>query len=278
MASMETFIDEFIAKYSLAEPAKDDCIEVINNCFKAYIDHMHMDFIKKPTGESSSVTNGKQVTKGTATKTKDTPLENPAEASSTDDLSRCTIQTLSKFCKEHQLKVGGKKEEITARVWRFIQGTNSDEDRPPKARANRTTKATDSPMPQVCQGIKKNGECCNLAGTTESLLQPGKWFCFRHLPEKKPTASPKVSDTEAGDSAGNFESDSAAGSDTTTATTKIKKPKSKSVKVIASTTTPRKGKGKGKVLPIPSPPPPPPLEEESEDSASDSADDSADEH
>ena len=261
MASMETFIDEFIAKYSLAQPAKDDCIEVINNCFKAYIDHMHMDFIKKPTGESSSVTNVKQVTKGTTTKTKDAPLENPAEASSMDDLSRSTIQTLSKFCKEHQLKVGGKKEEITARVWRFIQGTNSDEDRPPKARANRT-KATDSPMPQVCQGIKKNGECCNLAGSNESLLQPGKWFCFRHL--DKATDSAAAATKPASDSAGDS---SASDSASDSAATTTRQPKKKSVKVVVSsapkTTAPRKKK----VLPVSTPPP---LEEETSDSAGDS--------
>jgi len=179
MATMETIVDEFISKYKLNEQAKDDCINVINNCFKAYVDHMHREFITTAIpGTDTSV--AKKTKANTGSKES---FDNPAEAESVEQLQKCTIQVLGKFCKEKQLKIGGKKDEVVNRVWRFLQGESSDEDRTPKNRPKKKP-ATDF---NVCCGLTKSNEKCVIAGTDQG--QDGKWYCWRHIEKTKPATT-----------------------------------------------------------------------------------------
>jgi len=187
MATMETIVDEFIAKYKLNEQAKDDCIEVINNCFKAYVDHMHREFITTPVPSSTTT-----VTKKSKVTAPKESFENPAEAESVEQLQKCTIQVLAKFCKEKELKIGGKKDEVVVRVWRFLQGESSDEDRTPK---NRPKKKPANEL-RVCCGITKSNEKCVIAGTEQGRY--GEWYCWRHF-EKSKTATTDESASELTD-------------------------------------------------------------------------------
>lgn len=195
MSNMETIVDNFLAKWKIDGPeeAKEDLIVVINDCFKDYVDHLHREFYKVVPAEPKSTKSGKP---------KNAPivLENPAEAESLVDLGRCTVTSLSNFCKTNKLKVGGKKEEITARVWRFLQGETSDEDKSKATKTGTKTKAAGPPT-HVCEGVTKAGKECNLA-CSDQCPTTGKWLCFRHLPKTKTTTSAGESGGSGAESAG----------------------------------------------------------------------------
>ena len=228
---METIVDNYLAKWKLddsdSDQAKEDLIVVINDCFKDYVDHLHREFYKVvPPTEPPK----------TGKKSKNTPivLENPAEAESLVDLGRCTVTSLSNFCKTNKLKVGGKKEEITARVWRFLQGETSDEDKSMKSKSATTTKGkkSDTSPTHVCEAVTKAGKECNLS-CSDQCPTTGKWLCFRHLPKTKTTTTTGESAGSGNESGGEF-----GGCSSTTATVEInthsitKPKKSKAKKVI----------------------------------------------
>ena len=138
---MDSIVDTFLEKYSLAaDPgAKDSMIDTINSCFKVYAEYMSKDLLTdKKVNKAAKAAKADKADKAEkpakTAKAERKVLENPAEATSMDALNGCTIQILAKWCKDHEMKVGGKKEEVVARVWRHLQGETSDEDKTPKAR------------------------------------------------------------------------------------------------------------------------------------------------
>jgi len=182
MANMESMCDKFLNLHCSGnnpdsmEDTKEALIILINDCFKDYVATTFKDYLKSGGTTSSKASSSKSAT-GTSSKT---TLDNPAEATSEDDLKRCTIQTLTRFCKEHNLKVGGKKDEVVARTWRHLQGQDSDEDRATRKPATKGPKPTGSDQPKnTCCGITKSKGTCILAGTHQ---HDGKWFCWRHQP------------------------------------------------------------------------------------------------
>ena len=282
---MDSIVDTFLEKYSLAaDPgAKDSMIDTINSCFKVYAEYMSKDLLAdKKVNKAAKESKPKDETPVKAAKTSKAErkvLENPAEATSMDALNGCTIQILAKWCKDHEMKVGGKKEEVVARVWRHLQGETSDEDKTPKARPRK--KSAESTAQHVCDGVTKAGKPCVLAGTS---CVDGKWLCFRHNPDlSKETAAEKKgidsleklesleaksndsndssgSESDSSDSSGSesdssdssgSESDSGESEPETPAAAPVAKEKknNKPKKAVNTTTTPKnKPKNKKKVI------------------------------
>jgi hypothetical protein len=199
---MDSIVDSFLNEYSLTDPgAKDSLIEVINSCFKVYAQYMSKELLDSNTPKESQ--KKPKEPKKPKKESGVAALENPADATSLSQLEECTVQVLSKFCKEHSLKVGGKKESLSLRVWRFLQGETSDEDRSSvkgskdsSKESKESKKNPKTPKNSIdpcfaCQGMTKSGTQCILAGTKE--LAEGQWYCFRHYP--KP-----LEEEESGDS------------------------------------------------------------------------------
>jgi len=221
---MDSIVDSFLQEYSITDPAaKDSLIEVINSCFKVYAQYMSKDLLG-----SEGTTKAPKEPKTPKKTPKVPPLENPADATSLAQLGECTIQVLSKFCKEHSLKVGGKKDSVSLRVWRFLQGETSDEDRSVKGSVKSAKPAKEpvvpggeSPQePRECCGMTKSGAQCVLAGTREC---DGMWYCFRHLPKDSSNASVSSDSGESEE----FDPETASSSSKTPKTPKTKTPKDK---------------------------------------------------
>jgi len=273
MSAMELIVDTYLANHGLAdnEDAKEQLIVVINDCFKAYVDHMHHEFLTTPAPKETTKSTGS--TKQATGQTKPVILP-PDECTTKDQLLKCTITTLTTFCKERSLKVGGKKDEVVDRVWRHLQGESSDEDHNPKLRKAATTAPSLATKPKRpsgvtggrqgkvpaihhnCEGVTKTGKPCVLEGTLCNPIAEGgeQWFCWRHTPtatgasgSTAPPANQQSSDSE-GDS--DTSGESSAPPPVTAAAATPKKTK-------RPPTTPKPKK----VVAV-SPPPPPPLEEE----------------
>ena len=196
---MDSIVDSFLQEYSITDPgAKDSLIEVVNSCFKVYAQYMSKDLLgseesKNPKEPKKNPKEPKEPK--TPKNPKVAVLENPADATSLAQLGECTIQVLSKFCKEHSLKVGGKKDSVSLRVWRFLQGETSDEDRSAVKKSKEPNDSKDPVEPRECCGMTKSGAQCVLAGTKEC---GGLNYCFRHFP-KDSLQSPEESG-ESGES------------------------------------------------------------------------------
>ena len=184
MANMESMCDKFLNLHCSGnnpdsleslEHAKEALIVLINDCFKDYVATTFKDYLKSGTTSSKASSS-----KSASASTNKSTLDNPAEATSEEDLKRCTIQTLTRFCKEHNLKVGGKKDEVVARTWRHLQGQDSDEDHATRKSSKGPKPPTGAEQPKnTCCGITKSKGTCILAGTSQ---HDGKWFCWRHQP------------------------------------------------------------------------------------------------
>jgi hypothetical protein len=106
--------------------------------------------------------------------TKADKIEDPTECKERDDLRNCTAGTLNEFCKKNGLRVGGNKKEIMDRVWRYLQGNNSDEDISPRTKTKKEKKVNEK---HDCYGCTSKGTPCAVAATVEV---DGCWFCWRH--------------------------------------------------------------------------------------------------
>ena len=108
--------------------------------------------------------------------TKAEKIENPTECQNVEDLRNCTAAVLNSYCKEHGLRIGGNKKEIMDRVWRHIQGENSEDDISP--RNKKVTKAGKKNIEKhECYGCTGKGTPCAASATVEFN---GQWFCWRH--------------------------------------------------------------------------------------------------
>jgi len=105
---------------------------------------------------------------------KENKIEDPTECKNREDLRNCTSLTLNEFCKKQGLRVGGNKTEIMDRVWRYLQGNNSDEDISPRNKPKKDKKINEK---HDCYGCTSKGTPCAVAATVEVN---GCWFCWRH--------------------------------------------------------------------------------------------------
>ena len=261
MSAMESIVDTYLANHGLAdnEDAKEQLIVVINDCFKAYVDHMHHEFLTTPAPAVSAKTSTKTAA---SSKPAAAAVSAPDECTTKEQLTKCTITTLTTFCKERQLKVGGKKDEVVDRVWRHLQGESSDEDHNPKSRKTATTAGTTDAAAKTkrpttnggvrravtihhgCEGTTKTGKPCVLEGTLCNPTQGGgeQWFCWRHTPTtteagiQPPQANPDSSDSAHSDAPSGGDSDTPAPppSEKPSKPKQVRKPK----KVVAVPTAP----------------------------------------
>jgi hypothetical protein len=98
MSTYSEIIDAFITDNNLDEEIKDSLIDLVNKCFTGVVTTMSKEWL------GSSISNKSEKSVKTS---KSPKLENPADATSIDDLELCTSVILNAFCKENGLRVGG---------------------------------------------------------------------------------------------------------------------------------------------------------------------------
>ena len=165
MSSIQSMITAFSTEHNLTEDAQTKLIDMVNNCFHHYVSHMSKEWLVAPVGAAKEKSIKSSKTEA---------LENPADAAEFDDLRRCKSTVLDEFCKEKQLRVGGTKKEKMDRVWRFLQGTSTEEDKSPR----KTKKVVVKKEAHTCSGCSKKNKPCGIAATEE---YDGKWFCWHHV-------------------------------------------------------------------------------------------------
>jgi hypothetical protein len=165
------------------------------------------DYVTGCWGDHFKIVQSDQVPddKKSAKVTKAEKIEDPSECKERDDLRNCTSATLNEYCKKHGLRVGGNKKEVTDRVWRFLQGNNSEDDISPRTKPKKEKKINEK---HDCCGCTSKGTPCAVAATVEV---DGHWFCWRHEetcqeiisnlskkgePAKKGESSKKVKESE----------------------------------------------------------------------------------
>jgi hypothetical protein len=166
MSSIETIIDAFITEHSLdTDEIKEPIINLVNKVIEGIFKHI----IKEPIPESAPKTKSQKVLKADK-------IEDPSTVENRDDLHNCTTGVLNQFCKDNNLKVGGgNKKDLIDRVWRFLQGETSDEDKSSRGKAKANKKTAEK---HECSGCNAKGQPCGVAGTEE---RNDMWFCWRHI-------------------------------------------------------------------------------------------------
>ena len=191
MASIESYIDEFIAEHELdSESVKEPLTDLINKVNAALFKHLYSEQIPENTVTAT-------VKKPVSNKAKkDDKIEDPTLCEKLEDLRNCTTGILNQYCKDQGLKVGGNKKDLMDRVWRHLQGTNSDDDKSPRSKPKKEKVV---PEKHVCFGCNAKGAPCAMAATEEF---DEHWFCWRHIKEaaeiieKKPSNEPAKSEIE----------------------------------------------------------------------------------
>ena len=187
MASIESYIDEFIAEHELdSESVKEPLTDLINKVNAALFKHLYSEPIPEDATPAKKPVSNKAK--------KDDKIEDPALCENLEDLRNCTTGILNQYCKDQGLKVGGNKKELMDRVWRHLQGIDSDDDKSPRSKPKKV-KAV--PEKHVCFGCNAKGAPCAMAATEEF---DEHWFCWRHIKEaseiieKKPENEPLKSE------------------------------------------------------------------------------------
>ena len=189
---MQTYIEKFIAEHDLDEGITDPLIELVNKCFTDYVSHMSAEWL---TAELPT----KKATKKAAASTKAEKLEDASEAESLDELKRnCTSIVLNNYCRDNKLRIGGNKQDIAERVWRHLNGEQTDDDVSPRAKPK---KVVAKKVQHQCFACNAKGQPCGVGATNE---HEGEWFCFRHIDNadeiieaKAAAAKPKVTKPKA---------------------------------------------------------------------------------
>ncbi len=164
MASIESRIDTFIAEHEIDPLMKDDICELVTGCMNDLFKHV----FNQPVPETEAKPKAKKVLKADK-------VEDPTTCESLEELRNCTTGILNQFCKEKGLKMGGTKKDIMDRVWRFMQGESSDED---KSTRGKGKKEKVVPEKHACSGTNSAGTACGSSGTEEF---GGCYFCWRHI-------------------------------------------------------------------------------------------------
>jgi hypothetical protein len=164
MASIESRIDNFIAEHGLTEDIKDEISVLVLGC----MEDLYRQVFTAPVPETDSK-KAKKVLKADK-------IEDPSTVENRDDLHNCTTGVLNQFCKDNNLKVGGgNKKDLIDRVWRFLQGETSDEDKSSRSKPKANKKTAEK---HECSGCNAKGQPCGVAGTEE---RNNMWFCWRHI-------------------------------------------------------------------------------------------------
>jgi len=164
MSTITERINTFIAKYKLpdTDEFREQLGEFVSDCWK---DHFKI-VMGEPIPEEKKVVNTKV--------SKENKIDDPTECKNRDELRNCTSGTLNEFCKKQGLRIGGNKTEIMDRVWRYLQGNNSEEDISPRNKPKKEKKINEK---HDCYGCTSKGTPCAVAATVEV---DGCWFCWRH--------------------------------------------------------------------------------------------------
>jgi hypothetical protein len=167
MASIEKIIDNFIVEYNLdTDEVKEPIIALVNKCIEGLFKHMFSEQFP----ETAPKTKTQKVLKADK-------IEDPSTVETRDELHNCTTGVLNQFCKEQEIKVGGNKAALVERVWRFLQGETTDDDKSARTKPKSSKKNTEK---HVCSGCNAKGAPCGVGGTEE---REGLWFCWRHISE-----------------------------------------------------------------------------------------------
>ena len=170
MASIESYIDEFIVEHELdSESVKEPLTDLINKVNAALFRHLYSEQIPENATPAKKPVSNKAK--------KDDKIEDPTLCEKLEDLRNCTTGILNQYCKDQGLKVGGNKKELMDRVWRHLQGTDSDDDKSPRSKPKKVKVV---PEKHVCFGCNAKGAPCAMAATEEF---DEHWFCWRHIKE-----------------------------------------------------------------------------------------------
>jgi len=170
-ATLEMCIDSFISNHGLEESIKDNLCELVSECFGLMFKHL----LDVPVPVAAEPV--KPVSKKSTVKVE--KIEDISSVETQDQLRNCTSACLNEYCKENNLKVGGNKVAVMERVWKFLQGTCSDED---KSRVAKPKKVKEPIVHHMCEGTNSKGLPC-ATGANESC--DGYWFCWRCISHSK---------------------------------------------------------------------------------------------
>ena len=163
MSTINDRIVAFITKHGLedTDSVRDEIADFVSGCWKDHFKFCLNDTVPAEEKVSKKVS-------------KENKIEDPSECQERDDLRNCTSGTLNEYCKKNGLRIGGNKKEIMDRVWRHLQGNNSEEDISPR---NKPKKEKKESVKHDCYGCTSKGTPCAVAATVEV---DGQWFCWRH--------------------------------------------------------------------------------------------------
>jgi hypothetical protein len=162
MASIETRIDTFITEHEIDPLMKDDICVLVTGCMEDLFKHVFSTAVPETEKKAKKVTKAEKI-------------DDPTTCTSRDEIYKCTVGILNQYCKDHTLKVGGNKSDLTDRVWRHMQGESSDED---VSSRNKPKKEKKVPEKHACEGSNASGGPCNISATE---LCDGHHFCHRHI-------------------------------------------------------------------------------------------------
>jgi hypothetical protein len=160
MSTINDRINAFISKYDLndTQEFRDGLGDFVAGCWE---DHFKICMNETIPAKASKVTKSEKI-------------EDPTECKEINDLRNCTSAILDEYCKTHGLRVGGTKKEKMDRVWRHLQGNNSEDDISPRGKPKKEKKVNEK---HSCYGCTSKGTPCAAAATVEV---DDHWFCWRH--------------------------------------------------------------------------------------------------
>jgi hypothetical protein len=166
-ATLEMCIDSFISNHGLEESIKDNLCELVSECFGLMFKHL----LDVPVPVAAEPV--KPVSKKSTVKVE--KIEDISSVETQDQLRNCTSACLNEYCKENNLKVGGNKVAVMERVWKFLQGTCSDED---KSRVAKPKKVKEPIVHHTCCGVNSKNQPC-ATGANEKFGE--NFYCWRHI-------------------------------------------------------------------------------------------------
>ena len=167
MTSIENIIDTFIEEHALdSDEMKEPIIDLVNKCIEGIFKHIFSE--KIPEQSTTAKTKTQKVLKADK-------IEDPATVESKEELNNCTTGVLNQFCKDNEIKVGGNKAVLVDRVWRFLQGELSDDDKSSRTKPKASKKGAEQ---HQCCGENAKGLPCGVAASKE---HNDMWFCWRHI-------------------------------------------------------------------------------------------------
>lgn len=124
-----------------------------------------------------------KVTKGSPKRAAKAPkterLEDPSQATSLEELSKATVETLRVYLKSNDLMTSGKKDDLVARAWKSINGDITEADKSPKARIKAAIPTKEK---HQCAALNGKGNPCNIAAGHQ---HEDKWYCYKHIDSVK---------------------------------------------------------------------------------------------